>query len=466
MNSHNVTIKSVEFSGRGNVLEITNYGLSESAFDLEYNSSNFYNEQSIIKEIYKLHQDNLNIPIERIAWMYISEFLDYNNPVTEKEWLHNTVIMMNSAGGGQCDDLATVLAFIWKGLGFKSRVWSLNGHVVPEVLVAEKWRMYDPSFQVYYSNCDEEVIGVSELSDNPSFILNNSKVMGNANIFSKVFSNSLYLTRIYSTKHDNYVNAWYDNKTDKKSRQFILPPNTAFSFPYRDGTHLYAGGDFPNNYYAIASIPDNAFGKLNVPLIIFSIKGKGEILINRKSYSLGTEELTAFFDNTDTLITQIEFIGNNKNVTVQYLLNEKLLKEKTTVSIKGKNIQKTVLTEHRKDTSDAKYTSIDSVIEYHFQNYNRNIFELRNTIKLSPELSTKENLKKKIEKFVEADNKLSKEEKEKKIQLIHSRTDSIENIFAGNSEVLFNKFMPDEVLVFYISYAEQLNMQQLKQIIR
>ena len=65
-------------------------------------------------------------------------------------WLHSPALFLNSLGVGWCDDRAAVVHHLLAEMGYTARLWSLQGHVVPEVLINGRWEVWDTDLGVYY----------------------------------------------------------------------------------------------------------------------------------------------------------------------------------------------------------------------------------------------------------------------------------------------------------------------------
>ena len=86
-------------------------------------------------------------------WRFIRDNRYFFDPLTGARWYHSPAIFFNSAGFGYCDDAhRRSTELLITAMGYSARVWGLNGHVVAEVLVNNRWEMWDPDLEVYYRN--------------------------------------------------------------------------------------------------------------------------------------------------------------------------------------------------------------------------------------------------------------------------------------------------------------------------
>ncbi len=104
----------------------------------------------------------------------IYEFITHHHypypPPTEKDEEHDPLLWFNVYGYGYCDDAATAAQYLWSKAGFKSRIWWMEGHVIPEVFYDDAWHHLDPSIGIYYPTPDGDIASVAELIAEPQLI--------------------------------------------------------------------------------------------------------------------------------------------------------------------------------------------------------------------------------------------------------------------------------------------------------
>lgn len=261
---------------------ITNRSATITTFNVSWNGS-FMNMDSVLNGIKQLPNDFNNEPLERKSWRFVIGHMDfYRNPLASPA-IHHPLIQLNSIGYGQCDDLATLLYFIWIRQGFKARIWGLGNHVVPEVYVNGTWQMYDPSFQSYYLNKSGIPASVSELSHNNSLILNPYKTFTlkeSNNIPSKIIDSLRYgmsVCRHFLSEKTHFENKTYYNTTEVPAFLIQLPPRCSISFPIYKPQIMQQVDWFDksrdNHYYLKLIIPANSQGIIKLPLILVSVDG-------------------------------------------------------------------------------------------------------------------------------------------------------------------------------------------------
>jgi len=430
-------------------------------FYLHSDNSFFGTKDEIINEINDIKQKQPDVPLERIAWSYVIKKIKFGTSYTLERWQHSPELLFNSIGNGQCDDLASVLAFIWKDLGFESRVWTLNGHVVPEVLVNDKWQMYDPSYQVYYLNYNNEVASVPEISDDFTIIINRAITYDHKISLSQLLSNSNYLANLYTTKADNSLNSWYSEEIDTLELRFSLPSQSSLEFPLNvpELSKKYTGASFPDYSFAIIKIPDAEECSLRIPLVIYKVKGSGEILIGTKKFNIGSDELNKYIQTTDVFINEVTFPGNHKNIYLYYLINKKSICDITYISLKSKDINRLKVTIIPDKSSSEIYSiNIDSVINKNYRAYLLNKTRINKNFNIKFKENLLAEVKNRIEEIISSDNSVSVTERSQRSHKINSQLDSLSmELGKENSEIFFKSIYYPETIVLFMSYAEYLN---------
>jgi hypothetical protein len=99
-------------------------------------------------------------------WRFVALNRYHAKPVTEGAEEHDTVKFFACYGYGFCDDASQAVAGLAKLCGMEVRIWGLEGHVVPEIFAAGRWRLLDADFAAYFHKpgAPREILGVEELS--------------------------------------------------------------------------------------------------------------------------------------------------------------------------------------------------------------------------------------------------------------------------------------------------------------
>lgn len=142
-------------------------------------------------------------------WLWLVESRTHGSPATAKAALHDPVLLMNVFGYGFCDDAAHVLAALAGAAGLQARVWSLNGHVVPEVRVDGHWSLLDPDNEAYFLEADGGLIaGAETLALQPDLLDTPQLPPGRARAFYPV----------------EIVRPFFETTEDNRHAPAVLPP--------------------------------------------------------------------------------------------------------------------------------------------------------------------------------------------------------------------------------------------------
>jgi hypothetical protein len=314
---------------------ITIYNSSETNVCFNVKTSFLYfGNQDIKDEILDLDKDVDSLSLAIKIWEFVIEKIDYLPNVFNETSLHDPLVQLNSLGYGQCDDLASMLYFLWKDFGFEARIWELGTHVVPEVKINNKWMMFDPSFQVFYYNSDGEIAGVEELAVNEKLITNPIKIL------QTLHSRSIDLLILDSLRYSSLVSELYTSGSNRinelfhqtyriHNMEFCVPAKAKLKFPItqKDGLineYDWHGKQLVQNVYAKLILKPKTRGKVRIPLIMVAAIGDADLYSNwmDKEYRVDSAAFTfmkfidtAIIANTGAIPTEIYYklSFNNKN---------------------------------------------------------------------------------------------------------------------------------------------------------
>lgn len=152
-----------------NGYEIVNAGDVPSVAPIIYQKILWKDVDSVLES---MQLENLS-DLERALklWDFVSRARYPYKPPTEGEEEHDPLRLFTSYGYGYCDDSATALVSLADRLGIPGRVWGLEGHVVSELFVDGKWRMFDPDFGFTFVRAENssDIVGVTELVSDIEF---------------------------------------------------------------------------------------------------------------------------------------------------------------------------------------------------------------------------------------------------------------------------------------------------------
>lgn len=174
------------------------------------------------------------------AWIYVAENTHGGRwRLTESNWQHHPEIFINSIGFGWCDDRASVLAALWKAMGYQSQIWSLQGHVVPEVNDGSGWQVFDPEMNCYFVNENNKVASYHDLASSAALVLylyhpvNSVKYLFEEDNFNRLSKTEYeqWLRAYYTTRDDNQdVTQWHLAFQKHISDKIVLPHLSELDF--------------------------------------------------------------------------------------------------------------------------------------------------------------------------------------------------------------------------------------------
>ena len=294
-------------------------------FTLKFNGNISVNLEDLVDQIRNWDAPGVNdLPDYEKAYHYLLEFHQHDFPVSGRTWMHEPSLYLNSLGAGFCDDAASALSLIWKGMGYESRIWLLKGHVVSEVHADERWQMFDADLRVVYRNRAGLVAGVEELVANPDLITNpQQRDAGNPFVYSN------RIASIYSTD-DNEICTGCIGYTQSRDLVFQLPAGASIEFGEE---HEFERGipaavsQAPETLGQMRlNIPGGFDGTIDIPLALYDVQGElgDSVNISGVDAALGTDESFDLFNvdaRTGNRIHDLEFDGSQGPVEVVYFFN-------------------------------------------------------------------------------------------------------------------------------------------------
>jgi hypothetical protein len=316
-------------------------------FALNINGRLYESTSALAAEIRALPAEDTAEHEVKKAWRFVRDNLAYNIPLTDQAWIHHPVILFNSLGFGQCDDLASGLAYVWQEMGYETRIWVLQGHVVPEVQVDGKWQMYDPSYHVYYLKKNQEVAGVRDLIQNPDLVrglygklpINEFRNLAELNF--KVLRYSEELVKIYGSGGE-IATSWHLPKTNLTST-ILLPKGASMEFPVNSPSPVvisnWKGMKRQLTHYVKFTIPKGWKGSFSSPFIISSISGMGKVQINGTVVGLQNFSIRPNLEDATELLQSFIVKEASSDIEVYAIFNPNIInyKGKNVITTQGKN---------------------------------------------------------------------------------------------------------------------------------
>ena len=345
-NSYNILaqdrkfIKTISTKNPHNTcITLTNNSDTMNEFSFTFNNKFYSSFNDIKNEILALANQKED-SLFYYAWKFVCNNTYNNKSIVRDNWSTTISIYINSLGVGLCGKQAIVLSKIWSKLGYETRIWGLEGHIVPEVFINNKWTMLDPAFRVYFLNEKSEIAGIKELEENPTLITKPKKMV----------KNDVYYFMRYSKYYENLVSSTQNNRLiysetipeEISEFKLNLPPHSVFEFP----GNFYNVKSFENNpvpFYATCriKIPPCWSGTLKNSLILCDIKGTGKIDVNGTEYVTDDFLLHKTISEHKSFIKDITISENTDTIELIYLINPILtdVKKENTVTINGKKTE-------------------------------------------------------------------------------------------------------------------------------
>jgi len=328
---------------------IENRSADTAAFRLKVNNNLFYDAEELIKAVKQLPDTRYGESDYEKAWQLVSNDITFYHPLTQAAWQHNPLLLFNSIGFGQCDDLAITLAQLWTIMGYKSRVWGLNGHVVPEVYANNRWQMYDPSYRVYYALSPQTnlIASVENLAENAGLVTEGGSLFTfNAASDARVqfFRFSGVVAKRYTSAIDNYIIPpdYYQFHSQHLPPPFTLPPKSKLMFPVLVDSAICTTPLSEIAYaQAVLTLPANTKGRIvQQPLLLTAILGQGKLKIGGLVKEMPQNFLEQKVDLDSLQKQQTEILESNSPVKLVYLINWHLVKPQKNnhVYLKGTNV--------------------------------------------------------------------------------------------------------------------------------
>lgn len=234
---------------------IANQGHHTASFTLDINGQFWASTAKIVAQLKKDSADDLAFAQNSLA--YVHQLSRNALPLSGASWVHSPEAFLNSLGKGYCDDRAAALCRIWQQAGLPARIWHLEGHTVPEVLLDGSWQVFDAETGVYFLDARGRICSVAEIARGQaqSFVLQDVVYP-----ITPEKSPLLFLDKYYS-EADNYLADWYLAESTLPDSIFQLPSGASLSC-------CWPGAQAQPYHYAKVKLPPRSSGRLYIPLTI------------------------------------------------------------------------------------------------------------------------------------------------------------------------------------------------------
>ena len=325
------SLHSQEFSLETNhedsaLIRLTNESNFAAEFTMHFNGGISVNLEDLVSQI-RSSSAGGDVPDYEKAYYYLMEHHAHDFPLSGRTWMHEPSLYLNSLGAGLCDDAATALSLIWKGMGYESRIWLLSGHVVAEVNTGERWQMYDADLRVHFFNRDGQVAGVEELASDPHLITNPKDPVS-----EDPYHYSGRMSFFYRTVEDNRICTGCANDAKERDLVFQIPAGGTIEWGHDpiDKELPTVLLQSPEQLSLLkVTIPAGSYGTLDIPLALYDVRGGDgdSVKIANQWMDLETDEDFSYF-NEDTRqgnrLQAITYEGNEQPIEVLYFFSASL----------------------------------------------------------------------------------------------------------------------------------------------
>jgi len=260
--------------------------------------------------------------LPRQLWAGVASAALRGQTYSDLPWVHDPVILLNSLGVGYCDDFASAYYGLATLLGLEARVWSLGGHVVPEVYSDGGWRVYDPDLGVYYETTEGAVAGVEQLAADSSLITA-AATTTELKSATAIAAHSQELADVYATTNDNEVWEYYmEMPNERRQFSFELPSGASLEFPGRYTSAPLDLFGLPMQHYANLklTLPGSWAGTVRLPLVLVAAGGSGTVLVGNDAFGLGSPELQHRLADRSEFIDEVTIAPGGAGAELVYLL--------------------------------------------------------------------------------------------------------------------------------------------------
>jgi hypothetical protein len=242
--------------------------------------------------------------------------------LTESTWIHEPLTLINSIGFGYCDDVASAFAQLAQHAGYQARVWTLGGHVVPEVMLDGQWAMLDPDLGVYYVDSTGRTAGVEDLESDSSLITNPTALRY---LVHKADTDpaSEELASIYASADDNSVWNYYTDPLEPTDFSFDLPASASIELHSIDTPNRrdYMGVVIPTTSLMTLHLPAGFQGALPAALVLAGVSGDAVLEVSGTEYTTTAPEFQQLLSNFESPRNRVAVVSTATDLQLDFYIN-------------------------------------------------------------------------------------------------------------------------------------------------
>ena len=329
----------------GDAITLVNTSSSTVSLTLTHNNfPMFQSDAEVIAYVRAMSPQYPNEPFEQKLWRFVRDNTYHSAPLGNDLWLYDTWVTLNSLGWGLCDDDAVVYARLGLAAGYDVRIWQLEGHVVPEIKIGDRWEMWDPDLAVYYFDRQSQVTGAEALMTDTTLITSPVDPIFADSSSDFVYSSSVAF--IYGTTGDNKIaNPTVLVPRVSQTHVLELPAGARFTYPGRWTAEVVGVNGtvpYPIPYYlqGMLTTPPGWTGSLAMPWMVWDIRGTGRVAIAGVEYEIGSQELSTQLHRLSAQIPSVEILAADSELQFVLFVNAMRYQLQTlnSVSLRGKDV--------------------------------------------------------------------------------------------------------------------------------
>jgi hypothetical protein len=288
-------VASVSARATGNpaqpaVVRFSNISDEDRPARLIVNDTSLADFDGALAEILAVPQTMRGEMLHQRAWRYLVARRRHKDPISGGLFMNQADLYLRSLGSGYCDNVAGVLHWLWRGMGYEARVIGLTGHVVPEVKINGRWEMYDPDYGVFFYNRQGQVASVDDIANDPALLTNPIKptLPPGSEAYSQMIAD------FYSSQENNFVHYYYSVPIEE-------PLNNVFTIPHGGYLEVVSAANYTmptavdNTTVDLAPIrlwfPPGYTGTISLPMILANVRGDAKVTMMNNSFDVTSDGL-------------------------------------------------------------------------------------------------------------------------------------------------------------------------------
>jgi hypothetical protein len=308
----------------GEAIVLVNATDADADFVLTHNGFRTYQSSAeMVAEVDAMIPRQAGEPFEQRLWRFVRDNTWHDVPLGPANWLSNPAVLVNSLGWGFCHNVAGTYAELARVAGYESRIWGLNGHVVPEVRIEGRWQLYDPDLAVYYHDAAGGIAGVEQLVADPSLITAPVAPL----LPADAWPYNAEVADIYATDDNNFIDvAGFKATAEVLTGRVVLPAHARLTYqgrwteaPVTDVTD--PATTITEYEQANLTLAAGWTGALNLPWMLWDVTGDGDVRIGGITYAAGSTALRARLRGDTQAPASIEVTRSDDPLRLVFLVN-------------------------------------------------------------------------------------------------------------------------------------------------